>query len=497
MPINAISKIIASNKNTTILLGITILGALLRFYHLDFESLWYDELASWQQSSKSTVGEVFEGMRRNVHPPGWTIFLYFVQNLLGDSEFALRLPSAIVGVLSIPALYMLGKHLFDSKVGLIAALFLATMWAPISYSQESRAYALLIFLSIVTLYLLLLIIERMSKGHMYWPIALLYILTCSAMSYLHYSGLLMVVLQGCWAFCRTLPNLRLAAVIAGIYFIQVLLYSPWLLEVLSDLERTKFWLNYIASPANVLNFFFFKGKNLLIVLGILSAVIGFAIAMEILNLYRRKVQLFKSPVLLLSLMLIGPYVAFYAKSLIGTPILIPRYILVSIPAAYLLLAVGICQLFRNQILISLTSLAVVAASFWVIFFQINYYTEPQKTDLKRMFIHIRDSPVVALEDTRLISYRAWSGYRYYKKRLGIGKKVDYSVSVAKNLGGKISPAQVEKLNQLIDKADTDYLWVVIGTSRTPKSLITTISDRADLIESKRFEDAGAWLFKKR
>jgi mannosyltransferase len=64
----------------------------------------------------------------------------------------LRLPSALAGWLCIPAIYLLGKRLYSGREGLMAALFVAVLWAPIYYSQEARPYSMLILLSILNSY---------------------------------------------------------------------------------------------------------------------------------------------------------------------------------------------------------------------------------------------------------------------------------------------------------------------------------------------------------
>jgi uncharacterized membrane protein len=61
---------------------------------------------------------------------------------LGSEEWVLRLPSALVGLLSIYLLYRLGSALFDRLTGLAAALLLAVSPFHVWYSQEARMYAL-------------------------------------------------------------------------------------------------------------------------------------------------------------------------------------------------------------------------------------------------------------------------------------------------------------------------------------------------------------------
>ena len=78
-----------------VLLAIVALAAVLRVSGLEVQSLWNDELSSWYRSHYATLGEVIaRGVVSDVHPPGFQILLYFVEQTLGNSEWALRLPSA-------------------------------------------------------------------------------------------------------------------------------------------------------------------------------------------------------------------------------------------------------------------------------------------------------------------------------------------------------------------------------------------------------------------
>lgn len=55
--------------------------------------------------------------------------------VFGPTLFALRLPSAIVGTLTVPALYFLARTLFDRRTAIIAALLLATFPPHIHFSR--------------------------------------------------------------------------------------------------------------------------------------------------------------------------------------------------------------------------------------------------------------------------------------------------------------------------------------------------------------------------
>src|SRR5262249_49468942 len=106
---------------------ITCGAAAMRFYGLDIQSLWNDELSSWIRSTYPTVKEVIdEGSRPDVHPPGFQILLWAVIHLFGDSPPWLRASSAVAGTLAVPAIYLLARRIYsDSVTALGAAALLA------------------------------------------------------------------------------------------------------------------------------------------------------------------------------------------------------------------------------------------------------------------------------------------------------------------------------------------------------------------------------------
>src|SRR5918999_2609241 len=124
------------------LVTITVLAMVLRLYLLGQDSFWGDELASVRRAQLD--GDSFWGFISNI--PAMTVY-YVVLHfwvLLGDSEIIVRTLSVITAVVTIPIVYLLGKHLFNSETGLIAALLLAVNALHVQYSQEARSYSMLI-----------------------------------------------------------------------------------------------------------------------------------------------------------------------------------------------------------------------------------------------------------------------------------------------------------------------------------------------------------------
>ena len=72
--------------------------------------------------------------------------------------------SALVGALTIPLAYALGKELFGKAQGLIAALLLALSAVHLNYSQDLRPYSMLVFLTTLILYALVRADHTNSRG---------------------------------------------------------------------------------------------------------------------------------------------------------------------------------------------------------------------------------------------------------------------------------------------------------------------------------------------
>ncbi|MEN8133101.1 MAG: glycosyltransferase family 39 protein, partial [Pseudomonadota bacterium] len=250
-----------SSRMTWFALGlIALVGTALRIYGIETNSLWLDELASLKQSSEPSLAQVIEGMRGNVHPPGWAVLLHFTQKIFGDSMTALRLPSVVAGILSVPAIFFLGRYLYSEKEGLISAAIMAVSWAPISFSHEARAYSLLILLSIVSTHLLLLVLQGIEESKVRYRYVIAYVLVCAIGCYQHYSFVVLTVCQGLWAAFFVVRQRQGFALLLGAYLVLLLLYVPWLREIGTDLVRESFWADKRGSLffVHVFSFFFMK-----------------------------------------------------------------------------------------------------------------------------------------------------------------------------------------------------------------------------------------------
>jgi mannosyltransferase len=125
-----------------LLISITLLALILRFYKLGEWSFWGDELIS--------VRRVSEMVGLNlIQTPISRILIALSLSLFGTSEWSARLAPAIVGVITVPILYFLVRNIFGHSVGLISSLFLALSSWHLYWSQNVRFYTtILLFYTI-------------------------------------------------------------------------------------------------------------------------------------------------------------------------------------------------------------------------------------------------------------------------------------------------------------------------------------------------------------
>jgi uncharacterized membrane protein len=140
------------------------IGALIRLYRLDAQSLWADEGLQYFIASAESFREVFGRLFRTFHPPlSYLIHHLFLQ--ISDTDFFLRLPSALFGIASMPLVYVLTGRLVSKPAAVLTLIVFSVSPFHTWYSQDGRMYAQLLFLSLLSTYCLL---EALEKQKPYW-----------------------------------------------------------------------------------------------------------------------------------------------------------------------------------------------------------------------------------------------------------------------------------------------------------------------------------------
>ncbi|MGC8781914.1 MAG: hypothetical protein ACP5UQ_13725, partial [Anaerolineae bacterium] len=118
----------AISNERTLLLGLILAAAALRFWAPGAKGLWYDEAITAAMTQLSPAEIVrFHWQAAFTHLPGWYLLANAWARVFGASEFALRLPSVMAGAAAVPLFWQLLRVTRPSDRGLrlMAAALLA------------------------------------------------------------------------------------------------------------------------------------------------------------------------------------------------------------------------------------------------------------------------------------------------------------------------------------------------------------------------------------
>ncbi len=131
------------------LAALLLLAAALRLSTLDLQSFWYDEAFTPVHVLHPSL---WATLRAVVHtentPPLWYVIAWADTRAFGTGEIALRWPSALAGIATVPVAWVIGRELTGRRATAIAAgAFVAVNPLFVWYSQEARAYGLFVLIS--------------------------------------------------------------------------------------------------------------------------------------------------------------------------------------------------------------------------------------------------------------------------------------------------------------------------------------------------------------
>lgn len=207
-------------------LAATLVAAGLRLFHLGHQSLWIDEVLTWFSAD---IGRrlPLEDVLDNVHGPLHSLILHALGAWAGDSEWALRLPSALFGVAMVPVLAWLAARWLGRETATPAAWLAAGSPFLVWYSQEARNYTLLMLCACLAGALLLGGGTRTRRGLGYLAAAgagLLANLSFALLAPLHLRW---------WVAGPRAGRARRLASAALLGAALLLLLAPWVLKALS------------------------------------------------------------------------------------------------------------------------------------------------------------------------------------------------------------------------------------------------------------------------
>lgn len=437
----------------TLSLAAILLGAFaLRIWLLGDQNVWWDEgLAIWavrQSWIRMTLWTASD-----VHPPVYFWLLKAWVSLAGETEFAARFISLVCGMVTVAALYPLGKALLGRRVALLATLLLAISRFHVWWSQEMRMYIVATLWGVCSLYLLV----RWCKAERWWPtetqtypehptrLALLYVLVTAAGLYTLYLFVTVVLIENLfflWLLLHQAPSMRRRSLVRWVLsqLAALALFVPWLALAL---PRMRSWS--VAEPFSLR--VFVQLYATLLTLGISTYVERYTwlvapffaiIAAALLALWRSTAKrpgeqtiaaseaeaapeslAALSTALLLGLYLIVPTLVVYIltrpRGLFYAPRVEARYLVLFAPAFYLLLAWSLVLLYRRARWLGLGALLFVLAVFaWTLpgHYEGRYLRDEHQTMVRIIAAYAQPGDAVLL-----VSGNRYPIFGYYYERL--------------------------------------------------------------------------------
>jgi len=154
------------------LAALTLLAAVLRFATLDLQSFWYDEAFTPVHVLHASLAGTLHGIVKTENsPPLWYVLIWVWSRIFGAGVVALRFPSALAGVATVPVAWEIGRELAgrsggSRRVAIVCAALVAVNPLFVWYSQEARAYGLYVFLSALALLYLLRADRAPTRGNL-------------------------------------------------------------------------------------------------------------------------------------------------------------------------------------------------------------------------------------------------------------------------------------------------------------------------------------------
>src|SRR5688572_15630524 len=174
-------------RRSVILVGaLGVVYAAVRLWHLEDSCLWFDEIFS-VHAAEHTWNSLFWFVAQDlIHPPLFYVVLKFWIGLGGESVYWLRLLPVAFSVLAVaPFLYLCRELKLPREVTILALMFLAVNGSLIKYTQTVRMYSMLMFLSLLSMWLFARYFNR-GKSFIWLVIANILLV------YTHYFGWLVI-----------------------------------------------------------------------------------------------------------------------------------------------------------------------------------------------------------------------------------------------------------------------------------------------------------------
>lgn len=319
------------------ILSLMVLTGLIGALVFTHTSMRLDEAQSLFQVSRDVPG-LLNLVGQDVHVPGYHLLLHFwliVFGGLGERIVVARYLSLAFLVALVPAMYILARQVFDRRVALLAAVLVAVSPFLQWYGSEARMYSMLALITVLHQIAFLKVFKKGHAAHWVW-----YVVTAIIGLYTHYFfGFVLLTEAVFYLFYRRkfLPGSFGRFAVAAALSIGALV--PWLLYVksLGLASNTQPYLP-VPSSGDLFNtyaqFIFGFQVNYLntIIISLWPAIVLFAFWAL------RKNRRTSPQLLFFAIAATLPVIAAFVISILVKPFFLSRYLVVSLPALFILIS---------------------------------------------------------------------------------------------------------------------------------------------------------------
>ncbi|MCI0478891.1 MAG: glycosyltransferase family 39 protein, partial [Anaerolineales bacterium] len=338
------------------------LAFLLRLIALGTRPIWYDDAFEFFLSRKN-FSVIISGAVADTMPPLHYGILHCWLVLVGETPFALRMSSVALSMLIVALVFAIATRGLGARVGIVAAFFTALAPFQIYHAQELRMYTTFALAVLLYVYAVMRLTTRARYARFLIALATALALYSHNLAFLTLGAANVYFL---WRRDWNAQSKLIAAQIGG-----ALLFLPWLFLVPTQIAKIQraFWTQ-LPGFADVLQMLVVFTTHLplppfefAIALFITLAIFVIA-ALELGRAFRRGAPPTLGFVLAFALV---PPVLMFTLSYVMRPVFVPRGVIASSLAYYILLAYLVARAPRT-LQIALSALAALIAVMALPFF---------------------------------------------------------------------------------------------------------------------------------
>ena len=368
---------------------LTLAAAALRFSTLGLQSFWYDEAFTPVHVLHASLSATLHGVVRTENtPPLWYIVEWIWSRIFGSGVVALRFPSALAGVATVPVAWSLARVLgAGRRAAIVCAAIVAVNPLFVWYSQEARAYGPYVFASALALLCFVRAEREPTARALTW-----FALSASAALLTFYFEAFMLIPMALWLLRdrtrrrMTLPAVALPAAV-GVALVPLVLaqgghgtqwISSWALSSRVQAIPQYYLTGYSGAPLG-------HGIELAIAL-VVAAGLAFGIWRGIPGEARR------GALLALVIAACGVLIPL-ALALVGADYLAPRNVVAAMVPLSAMIAVILAAPSTGRLGLALA--ALIAIAFLAVSIDVNFNVRLQRSDWRDVAKALGSTPAPA------------------------------------------------------------------------------------------------------